>query len=513
MRETIVEIIMQIRAAWRFRWYAMVLAWVIAMFGWVFVMVMPNTYEASARVFVDTDSMLRPLLKGLAVQTDVGQRLRLMTRTLLSRPNIEKVARETDLDIKAASAEEKEALLQKLTEDIQLQSTRKQNLYSITYQNSSPKLSKDVVQALLTIFVETTLGDTRQDSDTAQKFLNEQIAEYEARLVEAENRLTEFKRKHVGALPGQGGGVFQRLETTKTLYDQAQLELNEATNKRDELKRQLEDAEAKAAVGEIGETSLDSRILDMQKNLDQLLLRFTEEHPDVKELRATIAALGKQKIKEESEQEAPVVQSTLIDELKLSLGQAEAERAAVKVRESEYKRRLDKLNKLVNTLPEVETELNRLSRDYAVNKSNYDLLLNRRESARMAESADAAGDSVKFKVIDPPRLPVLPVKPYRLVLFSAVLVLSLAAGGVVAFLLSQINPVVMDVNSLRKLSGYPVFGSVSRIWTPALMFKRKLEVTAFFVVLACLVVLFGAVLVVNGYAGDIAWLKDLRGGI
>ena len=164
----------------------------------------------------------------------------------------------------------------------------------------------------------------------------------------------------------------------------------------------------------------------------------------------------------------------------------------------------------MNTLPQVETELKRLSRDYAINKKNYNALVSRRESARMSESADASGDSVKFKIIDPPRLPVLPVKRNRPLTLSVILVLSLAVGGGVAFILSQLNPVVMDSNMLRKISGYPVFGSVSRIWSPALLFKRKLEVTAFFIVVIGLLAVFVGVLILNNYASDISWLHDLR---
>jgi len=515
MKDTFLEIIMQLRAAWRYRWLAMSATWLIAIVGWAVVITMPNTYESSARVYVDTDSILRPLLRGIAVQTDVGQRLRLMTRTLLSRPNLEKVARETDLDLTTKTAEEKEQLILGLTSNITLNSTRKQNLYTISYSHKSAKIAKDVVQALLTIFVETTLGDTRQDSDSAQKFLSQQIAEYETRLVEAENRLTAYKRKYLGSLPGQGGGIFVQLDKNKTAYQQAQLELREASYKRNELKRQLVAAREGQIKGTVAPASpYDARILELEKSLDQLLLRFTGEHPDVKEIRATIDQLKKRKSEEvQSVKGGAVVQSELINQLQLSLGIAEAELAGVRVRASEYQKRMEVLKEKSKTLPQIETELKRLSRDYSVNKTNYDALLARRESARMSESADAAGDSVKFKIIDPPRLPVIPSAPNRPALSIIVLVLSLAAGGLIAFLMSQLHPVLMDVKGLGRISGYPVFGSVSRIWTPSLLFKRKLEVGAFFLVVVGLVVLFVGVLILNNYAADIQIINNFREGL
>ena len=153
MKEALQDIIIKIRSGWRYRWYAMMIAWVLAIAGWIGVAMIPDKFESSARIYVDTDSMLRHLLKGLAVQSDISQRLRLMTRTLLSRPNLEKVVRETDLDVYITSAEDRERLLQGLEKKILLSSTRQQNLYTISYQNKDPKQAKAVVQSLMSIFV------------------------------------------------------------------------------------------------------------------------------------------------------------------------------------------------------------------------------------------------------------------------------------------------------------------------------------------------------------------------
>lgn len=514
MRETLTEFLMQLRAAWRYRWTALLVAWLVAIAGWFVVFTIPDKYEASARVYVDTDSVLRPLLKGLAIQTDVNQRLSLMSKTLLSRPNMVKIARETDLDLAVSTDEETEKLLIKLQKNISLKRTRKQNLYTITYQNKNPKLAKDVVQALLTIFVEQTLGDTRQDSNSAQRFLVQQIAEYEARLIKAENILTEFKRKHVGNLPGQGGGIFVRHEKTKLELEAALLALKESKYRRNELKKQFEDAKKSISAGIMKQSSpIDNRILILQNKLDQLLLRFTDEHPDVKEIKETIVELEKQKMipAEEDLSADNFGKNVLLEQLKLELSKSEAEYAGSRVRVVEYKKRMALFEEQLKVLPQVETELKRLNRDYNLNKTNYNALLSRLESAKIAESADAAGDNVKFKIIEPPRLPIIPIPSKRPVLSIAVLLIGFSIGGGVAFLLSQLNPVILDIYSLRKLTGYPVFGSISRIWTPSLLFKRKLEVNIFVLAGITLVIASVGVWYLNAFELDMQWMKDLRG--
>jgi len=507
MKDALQEVIIKVRSAWRYRWYAMLTAWLLAIAGWVGIGLIPDKYESSARVYVDTDSMLRPLLKGLAVQSDISQRLRLMTRTLLSRPNLEKVVRETDLDVFTKSIEDRERLLMGLEKKILLSSTRQQNLYTISYQNKDPKLAKAVVQSLMSIFVESTLGDSRQDSTSAQRFLDQQIKEYEERLSESENNLTNYKRENIGALPRQGGGIFQRLDQAKIKFEQTQLELREAQNTRNELKRQLGAAESERSANKgSGEISpIDTRILTLQTRLDELLLRFTDIHPDVVEIREKIATLKKQKSKSKrknySASDSQAEGMTLVGQLRLALGKAEAELAGIRVRGSDYQQKVLQLSELVKTLPQIETKLKRLQREYDINKQNYDLLVSRKESARMSESAEAVGDDVKFKIIDPPRLPILPISPNRPLFSIAVLLLSLVAGGGLAILLSQIHPVVYDQTRLRNIAGLPVFGSVSRIWTPELIFKRKLEVGAFMAAGLVLMVLFAGVVILQASGG------------
>ncbi|MBL3591816.1 MAG: chain length-determining protein, partial [gamma proteobacterium endosymbiont of Lamellibrachia anaximandri] len=243
MKDLINIIKNQIRSAWRYRWYAMIAAWLIAIVGWAAVFVMPDKYESNARVFVDTETVLRPLLKGLAVETNLAQRLQLMTRTLLSRKNLEKVMRETDMDHDATTVAEKERLLEKLKSEISIETQKRQNFYTIGYAAQDPYIAKKVVEILLNIFVESALGDTRIESDTAQRFLEQQIREYESRLIEAENRLTDFKRKYIDTLPGQDGGVFARLQEVRVTLQDLNLELKEARIRRDELRRQYEAAE------------------------------------------------------------------------------------------------------------------------------------------------------------------------------------------------------------------------------------------------------------------------------
>src|SRR5262249_20598122 len=208
MHELFDQLLGYIKATWRYRWYAVGVAWVIALGGWAYVYTLPNRYEASARVYVDTQSVLRPLLAGLTVQPNVDQMVAMMSRTLISRPNIEKVIRMADLDIKLKTTEERETLIQRLGGLLQIRGAGQANLYTIAYADKNPQEAKRVVQALLTIFVEGSLGDKRKDTDSARRFLDEQLKAYSDRLIAAEQAFTDFKRKNVAMMAGRSMGDY-----------------------------------------------------------------------------------------------------------------------------------------------------------------------------------------------------------------------------------------------------------------------------------------------------------------
>src|SRR3569832_317655 len=383
MQDAFVQIIQQVRATWRYRWYIMLVAWPVSIGGWIYVQMLPDEYQASARVYLDTQSVLKPLLSGLAVASNAQSEVELMTRTLLSRPNLEKVARMTDLDLKAKTPEQLDLLLTKMLGKMSIEDTRQQGLFRIAFEDSDPQMAKRVVQSLLTIFMETTLGESRKDTDVAQRFLDQQIKEYEARLVASEERLTAFKRENLGRMPSEGRGYYDNLQAAISELEQAQLNLQEAENRRKELQRQLEDKDSMSGfagpvVGGSVTTDLDGRIQALQSRLDELLLKFSEQHPAVQDVGHTNEDLKKQRIeaaahaKSGSHVSADGSVSPYQTQMQLTLSEADANIAALRARVGALRNRVNELKKLVNIIPEGEAQLQHLNRDYDVTKTNYE---------------------------------------------------------------------------------------------------------------------------------------------
>lgn len=468
MNEQVELVLGQVRSAWRFRLLAVVVAWAIATAGWVAVFLIPSQYESSARVFVDTNSLLRPLLEGIAVQPSTSDQVGLVRRALLSRPQLEKVIAETDLRLRVRSDRGKEAMISALMKEISIDADassardREPNIYSIRYMDTDPHLSYTVVKGLLDALVEQSLGANRTDSDTAQRFIKGQLQEYERRLTESEERLAAFKRRNIGSMPDERGGYFERLQAEMTALDQVSAALNVAANKRDELRSKLSggnrDGSNSAGAAPV-ETSVDGRIVEARSKLEELLLRFTDEHPDVLALKSTIARLEQQREEEVAALRsnrgalgAPRTGSTslVVQNLQIALNEAELDVTSLRSQLADRQQRVASLRGHINTLPEVEAELLRLNRDYTVTRTEYEKLLQRYEQAKLSDAADRV-DEVRFRIIDPPAQALVPAKPRRVLLVAGVLLLALGGGIGVAWLRAMMSPVVLTSADLVRL--------------------------------------------------------------
>lgn len=491
MKARVEQLYEEIRGAWRFRWLALLGAWGVCLIGWTVVLLLPDAYEASARVFVDTRTALSRVTEGIAVASDVDSQIRSVRQALLGGPQLEEVVRKENLQTAGATPRERQNLITQLRDNIQITSQDQSSagLYVISFTDRSRERSLRVVDRLLTSFVENTLSGKREGSEQAQRFLTEQIADYERRLNAAEERLAEFKKENVGLMPGAQGDYFTRLQSEMEALAKARGELSITQRRREELQRQLRGEQPQlsgsdsapgpsrstggsAAISGSSDNDTASRIREAQARLDDLLLRFTDRHPDVIALRATLEEL---KARQQTEIEAvkrgdpgaaariglnanPVFQS-----IQLQLNQADVDAAALRGAIADHQGKIASLQRLVDTAPEVEAQFARLNRDYTVTRAQHQALVERLEKTRLSEQAEETG-IVRFEIIDPPTAGFKPVAPNRPLLIVAILIAGLAAGGGLAYLLHLLKPVFANVRQLNEVTGLPVLGVVSMTW-------------------------------------------------
>lgn len=477
IQQAIEQLYTYFQGIWLRRRYIVITAWLVCPVGWALVYNLPPTYEANAKLYVETSTILQPLLQGLALRTNSDDEIKLMARTLLSRPNLEKIARATDLDIQASTDKAFEELIDDLQKTIKISASGRENIYVISYSNPQPQVALKVVQETLNNFVEGQLGSNRADSQAAERFLNSQIADYERRLMEAELRLSDFKKNRLNLLPGNENDYYSQINSEKRKLEEARLVLKELETRLASARSQLVGEEPVFGVmpfaGSAGRpaTQFDDRIRSLQSQLDNLLIRFTEFHPDVQETKRLLAQLEEQRDAElqqlaQLSAANPSVsnnlnQNAVYQELRISVSRLETEVASVKVRVKAYEENVAELVSKLNLIPEIEAEFTGLNRDYDITKSKYEALLARRESAELSRRAGASEQDVQFNVIEPPRVPLAPSGPNRGLFYTVVLVVGIGAGVVMAFLRSLISPVLTRASQLQSITDFPVFGVVS----------------------------------------------------
>lgn len=512
MEELYPQLLAWLNGLWRRRWIALALSWVLCLGGWAVVSTLPDTYRSAGRVYVDTATVLKPLLSGIAVEDDVYSEINVMKRTLLSRPNLEKVARATDLDITATSDEAMERLIQRLRESTRVAGAG-DNLFAISFEGPDPQQAKDIVQALITIFIERNLGDTRTDMDSARQFLDQQIRSYELQLEEAEQRTARFKQQNMGLLPGSNG-YHGRLDRARSSLGRAKTSLKEATTQRDVLRRELAEVpeflefQSDQTLNGAGPPSnTEVRIIELEGRLQDMLTEYTAQHPDVLKVERRLEAL---RIKHDEELDAALngaaltgdpdsnrrtlkTANPLHDQLRVRLIEEEANVQVLQEKVREREQQVADLNALATSVPIVEAEYIKLNRDYDVLQRKYQELLSRREAARISQDRENQADKVQFRIIDPPQVPVYPSGPNRaaFLIISAVVAVGLGVGF--AFLLTLVSPTFANARQLSDHFGIPVVGVVQEIqsaWRRPARFANAMGFFAMFLFLpAVLVVL------------------------
>lgn len=219
------------------------------------------------------------------------------------------------------------------------------------------------------------------------------------------------------------------------------------------------------------QTDTESRLDAQKRQLDDLLRRYTDQHPDVVAARRTIVQLEAQRKAELDARKAsggkgPAPTSPVFQRIRVSLADAEAKVASLRGQLSAQMGQLDQARAMAGRMPEVEAELAQLNRDYDVVRKNYEQLVSRRESASLGEKIDLTTKVAEFRVVEPPRVSPTPAKPSRILVAQLGVLAAIAAGFGAAFALTQVFPTVQDTRQLREIGGRPVLGSASLVVSP-----------------------------------------------
>jgi polysaccharide chain length determinant protein (PEP-CTERM system associated) len=500
------ELFANLSAIWQYRWQGLAAAWAVCILGWLGVATIPNTYESTAEVYIDTHTLLRPLLKGLAVTTDPNQEIQVMLQTLLTDPTLERVLRATDPKSSSMSSSQMQDAIVHFRKNILLKNLPAKDLYSISYRDRDPAHAKAVAQTLVSILIDSSLGGQRRDADQVGTFLDNQIANYETKLEAADKRRAGFKAAHLeffastpngDRVSGAGDVVGARAAVT-----QAQNTLSEAVDRRNSLRAQLGSTPKILDVNSPLPAIMDrsgtaithrSQLAAAIAKLNMLRTRFTDDYPDVVAQKRLIARLKSQESGDSPGTEG--ISNPGYVMIMSKLADTESEVVVDRNRLKDAQKRLENAKKMAEKAITVQREYENLDRDYQVLHKNYEALVTRRESAKITQAAGNQQSAFVFRVISPPLKPNRPDAPNRLLLNAAVLLLGVGSGAGLAFALGQFSGRFLSIEQLKEAFELPILGAITTVRTSRDMAAAQVSITLFgaglgLLVVSCLVILF-----------------------
>jgi polysaccharide chain length determinant protein (PEP-CTERM system associated) len=462
----------------------------------------PKVYQAATLILVQPQRVPQDYIRS-TITTPVTERLTTIRQEILNRTSLEKVIHEFDLYPEERETLSMEEVIELARKKINISvhgRSGAQTTFSVDFEGNDPVKVMNVTNKLAELFIQENLRAREIQAAGTSDFLSSELNLMEERLKGKEKALREFKEKNMGQLPQQ---LDANLRILERLQQQLQM-TSEAIKVSDEriflYQNQIEHLQSRmegrinrvpspietgipnggvSAAKDVGEIAPESLIPEnpivtqlnrKKKELSDLRLTYTDNHPDVVKVKSQIAALEpkaneilkEQKALQEArlrerrdrlaEQERragdrkrnqpqPPAYPPVDPALERSIQQYqdqlnEARLQAVKLRrESEGLKEQIRLYQVrIEETPKREQQLNLLTRDYDQMRINYQNLLDKKMQSQMAENLERRQQSEQFKILDPARMPEKPIRPKAHIIFPAGIALGLILGGGLAWL-------------------------------------------------------------------------------
>jgi polysaccharide chain length determinant protein (PEP-CTERM system associated) len=428
---------------------------------------LPRKYEARSTVFIEK-SVIADLVKGIAVTPSLEDKIKVLNYAITSRTIIVKVINELDMNVSKGGEKALEELIKDIRSNLQVKQKEKENLFTIIYTDKNPKIARDFVNTLVNRYIEEGTSSKREDTYGASKFLSEQAGNFKEKLDKAESAVNEYK-KSKGAIVGVDSGTLQRE------VESSQQRLDDIRVKRAQLETRIE------AIRK--DSPLVTKINQIKKRMAELKIQYTDNYPEVSQLRSEIETLQSQ-LKSSTRPEH--------GEDNAEFDRITAEIRVLKQAEDNLKSTVASNRNLMRTIPSVKAELEDLERERNTQKEMYAQLVNRKGQSEVSSQMEVQDKAANYKIVDPAVLPIKPVSPDRIKIMLMGFAAGLGAAFALVFGLDTLDSSIKSVESIKKF-GLPVLAVIPAIENPletAIERKRDIRLYAVSIAYLCFLLSF-----------------------
>ena len=412
-----------LEAAWRHRW-VIALPFVFAALGtFAYSHSLPDLFRSETLILVVPQRIPETYVRS-TVTLRIEDRLRSISEQIRSRTRLEQLILEFDLYPQQRAIRPMEEVVEIMDRQIKVETVRGDS-FRIAFEAQDPETPAKVTTRLAQMFIEENQRDRTMTAENTNRFIESQLEEAKAKLLDHERKLEAFRLAHSGELPSQMQSNLQVIQSTRNQIDALTESINRDRDRRLVLEKQLADVdEAENTVQDpttgvrIAESPLDAA----RRQLRTLERRLTPNHPDLIAARRAVQQLeesGATAAATEVAGSTPAAPSpprrggrakqiqSELDRIDGELRQKEREVARLQGVAGQYQRR-------VEAVPSRETEMTELMRDYQTLQQIYTSLLQKKEDSNIAANLEKRQIGEQFKVLDPARPAERPFSPNRL---------------------------------------------------------------------------------------------------
>lgn len=459
--------------------------------GWVVVWgiswFLPSVYRSGTLILVEQPAVPEKFVVS-NIDNDIQRQLDSISQQILSRTRLLQIIDHLNLYAQDRKNKNPEVLVEEMRKDIEIELSRgddrKLSAFNIYYSNRDPQLAQKATSELANLFITENLEQRQERSENTTRFIQDQLDQARGTLAEQEARVRAFKDKHLGELPSQTQSNLQILGGLQGQLQAQEDSLNRAKQQNTYLESLLSqyrtlDRGSKTGDGQVGLATIDRELDRLRAQLADLSSHYTDKHPDVRKTKEQIANTmktrerlladmnkgGTDSASDAATSTAPEAKSAPILDLE---SQLKANRSEILNRQTgirELESKIGDYQGRLNRAPVMEQQFTDITRDYEQSKANYESLLSKKNQSEMATDLERTQQGEHFRMLDPPNLPVKPVKPNRLKLCGMGLIIGLILGGATAVGSEIVSGRVQSQSEIKKIVPFEILAEIPSLET------------------------------------------------
>lgn len=418
---------------------------------------LPRKYQAVSTVFIEKN-VISELVKGITATPSMEDTIKVLTYAITSRTLLTKVVD----SLEAVPAGIRKSGTEELVKDLQKRidvKVKDKNLFIISFTDQNPKVATDVVNTLVRLYIEENLSSKRGESYEATSFLSEQITTFKEKLDKAEEAVNQYKSDKGGVIAIDEAKLFEGIS-------QAQQKLHELEIQRRQLEASRQDLSK-------GSAPLRVTLNNLQKQLEELQSKYTDNYPEIIRLKAEIEST-------KAQISSGRAQTVVTPEL----SKVEAQISALRASEESLRRYIGTNQALLRNIPSAKAGLEQLQIEKENQKNLYNQLVARHGQSEVGKQMEVQDKSMTFRVVDPAILPTKPVSPNRLMIMLGGIVGGLVGAFGILYLLDSMSSTLKSSDAVRQF-GLPVLAVIPQINDPVAQEQQKRRNLRLFAAAGC----------------------------